>query len=76
MNNIFSYYTKYRDHIDEYKQWNEDANKIPKNHQASNCSISQTSLKQKAKAIKFKNKRIIATAEQKVNYFLKFDAWC
>ena len=51
MNNIFSYYTKYRDHIDEYKQWNEDANKIPKNHQASNCSISQTSLKQKAKAI-------------------------
>ena len=51
MNNIFSYYTKYRDHIDEYEQWNKDANKIQNNHQASKCSISQTSLKQKAKAI-------------------------
>lgn len=30
----------------------------------------------KAKAIKSKNKRIIAIAEQKVNYFLKFDVWC
>ena len=51
MNNIFSYYTKYRDHIAEYNKWNKDANKIPKNHQASNLSLSQTSLKQKAKAI-------------------------
>ncbi len=51
MNNIFSYYTKYRDHIDEYNQWNKDANNIPQNNKASNCSVSQTSLKQKAKAI-------------------------
>lgn len=51
MNNIFSYYTKYRDHIDEYNKWNKDANKIPQNHQESKCSLSELSLKQKAKAI-------------------------
>ncbi len=51
MNNIFSYYTKYRDHIDEYNKWNKDANKIPLKNQASNYSVSQISLKQKAKAI-------------------------
>ncbi len=51
MNNIFSYYTKYRDHIDEYNKWNKDANKVPQYNKASNYSVSKTSLEQKAKAI-------------------------
>lgn len=46
MNNIFSYYTKYREHIDEYKQWNDKQTSSPK------TPLSQTEeLKQKAKAI-------------------------
>lgn len=46
MNNIFSYYTKYKNHIDEYKQWNEQQKNV------SNTLLSQNQeLKQKAKAI-------------------------
>lgn len=46
MNDIFSYYTKYKNHIDEYKQWNTQQNNVP------NTLLSQNQeLKQKAKAI-------------------------
>ena len=46
MNNIFSYYTKYREHIDEYKQWSD------KQVNAPATTLSQSNeLKQKAKAI-------------------------
>lgn len=46
MNNIFSYYTKYREHIDEYKQWNDEQKNVPKIQLAKSQE-----LKQKAKAI-------------------------
>ena len=46
MNNIFSYYTKYREHIDEYKQWSDKQVNTPA------VTLSQNNeLKQKAKAI-------------------------
>ena len=46
MNNIFSYYTKYREHIDEYKEWSNKQLNTPAN------TLSQSSeLKQKAKTI-------------------------
>lgn len=46
MNNIFSYYTKYREHIDEYKQWSDKQLSTPA------TTLSQSNeLKQKAKAI-------------------------
>lgn len=46
MNNIFSYYTKYREHIDEYKQWSDRQISTP------STTLSQTKeLKLKAKAI-------------------------
>ena len=46
MNNIFSYYTKYREHIDEYKQWSDKQVNTP------STTLSQSNeLKQKAIAI-------------------------
>lgn len=46
MNNIFSYYTKYREHIEEYKQWNDKKGGVPK------IQLAQSQeLKQKAQAI-------------------------
>ena len=46
MNNIFSYYTKYREHIDEYKKWSNDQLVTPA------TSLSQSNeLKQKARTI-------------------------
>lgn len=46
MNNIFSYYTKYREHIDEYKQWSDKQVDTPA------ITLSQSNeLKQKAKTI-------------------------
>ena len=47
MNNIFSYYTKYRNHIDEYKQWSNEQVNAPN----SSLSANSEKLKQKAKAI-------------------------
>lgn len=52
MNKIISYYTKYREYIPEYKNWNNDA---AKNTEVASVVISgnkdDESLKQKAKAI-------------------------
>lgn len=46
MNNIFSYYTKYKNHIDEYKQWSDRQTGTPV------TTLSQSNeLKQKAQAI-------------------------
>jgi len=52
MNNIFSYYTKYREHIPEYNKWSNDAQKRT-NQSASSIVFSPSSdnLKQKAKTI-------------------------
>lgn len=47
MNNVFSYYTKYRNHKDEYNQWNKEQSQVPHN---SACKSSDE-LKRKAKAI-------------------------
>ena len=46
MNNILSYYTKYKEHIDEYKQWSAKQKHAPSTHLSPS-----TELKQKAKAI-------------------------
>ena len=46
MNNIFSYYTKYREHIDEYKQWSDKQVNTP------TVTLSPNNeLKQKARTI-------------------------
>ena len=49
MNGIFSYYTKHREHIDEYNKWNQELDKGRKS--SDNLSVSNEKLKQKAKAI-------------------------
>lgn len=52
MNNIFSYYGKYREHIDEYNSWNKQQDADSKQVASLNSlSSNETKLKQKAKAI-------------------------
>lgn len=49
MNSVFSNYTKYTKHIDEYNKWNAEASK--RNQMPLPDYVSQSSLKQKAKTI-------------------------
>ena len=51
MKDIFSYYTNYAKHIDEYKKWENDAKSLSNRQNAPSALISQNSLKQKAKTI-------------------------
>ncbi len=49
MNNIFSYYTKYREHISAYNKWNQELDNGRKS--SENFVADKNSLKNKAKAI-------------------------
>ena len=51
MNNIFSYYTKYREHIGEYNRWNTNEQAKINRISASSNPCANEKLKQKAKAI-------------------------
>ncbi|MCD7878845.1 MAG: hypothetical protein LUG16_02800 [Candidatus Gastranaerophilales bacterium] len=50
MNNIFSYYTKYRKHVPEYTEWNNKRKNQSDKYQ-TNAICSDTKLRQKAHAI-------------------------
>ena len=49
MNDIFSYYTKYREHSNEYKHWRQDINNTQKHPDST--SVEKEKLKKQAKAI-------------------------
>ena len=49
MNDIFSYYTKYRKHVNDYKQWRQDIN--DKKIHPDGVFVDKEKLKQQAKAI-------------------------
>lgn len=51
MNGIFSYYTKYRDHIDEYNTFKNEANKQDIKASEASYSSENQDIKNKAKAI-------------------------
>lgn len=51
MNNIFSYYTKYRDHIGEYNKFKNESNKQDIKVSDASLSSENQNIKNKAKAI-------------------------
>ncbi len=51
MTSIFSYYTKYAEHIDEYNRWKKDLKSVKTSDNTPSVSVSQNLLKQKATTI-------------------------
>ncbi len=49
MNDIFSYYTKYKEHSNDYKHWRQDINNSQKH--PDDVSVDKEKLKRQAKAI-------------------------